>query len=533
MRRLAGAVLLCLCGSVYGASWTPLSRAAPQGIGTMLLLTDGTVMAQSSTFYDTWFRLTPSSTGSYADGTWTELAPMRTPRLYFASEILPDGRVWVLGGEYSGRPLQQNITNTGEIYDPGTDSWTPSAPHPEASFGDDPSMLLPGGTVLAGSIFTSSTWLYDIASDSWRFAASKVYGDRSDEEGWVKLPDGRVLSYDLFWSVSTGGSYAETYDPAANVWRSISPSDHSATGFIPQLSSSTVGYELGPMLRLRGRGAGKVFIVGATGHTALYDIRRNDWQAGPDVMGLLNGASGLFGTDDGPAAVLPDGRVLFVADASPTTHRTYSAPSQLFLYDPVSNAIQPTAPPSPLTPTLAVQPAFVFRLLVLPTGEVLMSVSGAGLWIYTPDGTADPRARPRIDAIRYDGGGQYTLTGRNLNGQSAGAAYGDDVENDENYPLVRITSETGNVLYGRTFGWSSTGIDVRTGESVRFTLNPSTTPGWYRLETVGAGIASEPVCLFLPAPDRRRHGEEEGPGIRTGRCPGSRERNEERELRDR
>ena len=49
-----------------------------------------------------WYRLTPNSSGSYINGTWTTLASMGTARLFFASNVLTSGKVMVLGGEYSG-----------------------------------------------------------------------------------------------------------------------------------------------------------------------------------------------------------------------------------------------------------------------------------------------------------------------------------------------------------------------------------------------------------------------------------------------
>jgi hypothetical protein len=49
--------------------------------------------------------------------------------------------------------------------------------------------------VLAGSLSTSKSWIYDIATNTWTQSGSKVYNDRSDEESWVRLPDGRVMTY--------------------------------------------------------------------------------------------------------------------------------------------------------------------------------------------------------------------------------------------------------------------------------------------------------------------------------------------------
>src|SRR3954447_18941878 len=83
-------------------AWTPLTNLAPAGLGTMMLLTDGTVMAQRANVTNVWYRLTPNASGSYANGTWSTITPMSLQRLYFASNVMKDGRVFVLGGEYSG-----------------------------------------------------------------------------------------------------------------------------------------------------------------------------------------------------------------------------------------------------------------------------------------------------------------------------------------------------------------------------------------------------------------------------------------------
>jgi hypothetical protein len=528
----------------------------------MLLLTDGTVLAKSQGCGQVWYQLNPSDNGSYINGTWSASAPMNTGRLYFASHVLPSGKVWVLGGEYTrvGSSCVANFTNTGEIYDPVADLWSPIANHPDPQFGDDPSMLISTGTILAGSIGTRNTYLYDITTNTWSAAIPKVYNDRSDEETWVILPGNRVLNYDLFQSFGTGGEYAEIYSAATNSWSSVSPSDGTALGTIPQLSSNALGAELGPALRLHD---GRAFIVGATGHTAFYDPATNTWSAGPDVIGTLNGIPSIFGADDAPGAITPNGHVIFAADAGPSGFTssgnittgsniipnipstailqvgwsvratgiptgslitsvdsatqvhisnnatativndtiswggTFSRPTQLFDLDPSTNAISPVAP---AFPDLGAEnnPAFVYRMLVLPTGQILVSNSTRTLRIYTPDGLPDPAVRPVINAVTYNGGGVFTLTGKQLNGQSSGSSYGDDAESDENYPIIRLRDSAGNVFYARTSNWNNTG--VATGgvpESVDFILKPGMAPGNYSLVVVGAGVASFPTFINI------------------------------------
>ena len=70
--------------------WTKLNRGAPGPVNMMLLLSDGTVMAQN-TGGNAWYRLTPNN-GSYVNGNWTTRQPMTSTRLYYSSAVLRDGR---------------------------------------------------------------------------------------------------------------------------------------------------------------------------------------------------------------------------------------------------------------------------------------------------------------------------------------------------------------------------------------------------------------------------------------------------------
>src|SRR5262249_25063098 len=102
------------------ATWTPLTNQPTFNVSTMLLLTDGTVMCHEAGGMN-WWRLSPDPKGSFVNGAWSALSPMHHTRLYYASAVLKDGRVFVAGGEYSNAGSE---TNTCEIYEPLTDTWT-------------------------------------------------------------------------------------------------------------------------------------------------------------------------------------------------------------------------------------------------------------------------------------------------------------------------------------------------------------------------------------------------------------------------
>jgi hypothetical protein len=114
--RLALFALLILLsvGRSSAASWSQLTNPAPSSVQLMVQMTDGTILVQSFNG-QTWMKLTPDATGSYINGTWSVLASGPTARLYFPSQVLPDGRFWLAGGEYSGPGLLANWSNTGEI----------------------------------------------------------------------------------------------------------------------------------------------------------------------------------------------------------------------------------------------------------------------------------------------------------------------------------------------------------------------------------------------------------------------------------
>jgi hypothetical protein len=176
---------------------------------------------------------------------------------------------------------------------------------------------------------------------------------------------------------------------------------------------------------------------------------------------------------------------------------TFSPPTQLFDFNPSTGVIGPLSPAIP-DGNLTTSPAFPKRMLILPTGQMLFSDASNQVWAYTPDGAPNPALRPVINGVTYNGGGNFTLTGKQLNGQSAGAAYGDDDQMDSNYPIIRMVNSTGNVFYARTTNWSSVGVDGgSTLQTVNFTLNPGLPAGNYSVIVSGAGISSFPLFVNI------------------------------------
>ena len=67
-------------------TWAALAHVAPNGIGTMELLSDGTVIGTQG---KNWYLLTPDTTGSYVNCTWS------LPALDLAATEMEVTRNWV------------------------------------------------------------------------------------------------------------------------------------------------------------------------------------------------------------------------------------------------------------------------------------------------------------------------------------------------------------------------------------------------------------------------------------------------------
>src|SRR5579864_4622357 len=179
----ACACLLLLCAlPVAAQSWSPLNNKASFGAGTALLLTDGTVMVQHTDAGD-WWKLTPDSSGSYINGTWKQMAtlPSGYGPLYFASAVLPDGRLLIEGGEYNfGSQIE---TNQGAIYDPAANTWTSVAPPSGwGNIGDAPAVVLPNGVFMLANPFGTNMVTFNASTLAWTPVGSGK-ADSFSEEG--------------------------------------------------------------------------------------------------------------------------------------------------------------------------------------------------------------------------------------------------------------------------------------------------------------------------------------------------------------
>jgi hypothetical protein len=467
-------VLLAFAALARAQTWTPLTHQPPFGASTALLLTDGTVMVQALES-SVWWRLTPDNTGSYINGTWTQLASMPTgyAPLYYASAVLPDGRVVVEGGEYNNGGAAV-WTTLGALYNPATNTWTSIAPPSGwSNIGDAQSVVLSNGTFMLAYPFTTQSALLNPSTLTWTLTGTVTKADVHDEEGWTLLPNGKVLTIDT--NNPSDLTHSELYDPATGNWSSAG----STLVKLPDTNADNSGsHEIGPAVL---RPNGTVFAAGGTSNTAIYNTATGTWSVGPTFSGV--------DIADGPAALLTNGNVL--VDASPGV---FARGAQFFEFNGTSLIAVPGPPRAP------VQSSYEGRMLVLPTGQTLFTDGSGDVEIYTASGTYQNAWRPTITSFPSTvtpGTSGYSLSGTQLNGLSQGAMYGDDAQSATNYPLVRITNNaTNHVTYARTHNHSTMG--VATGSAIVSTqldVPAGIETGSSQLEVVTNGIPSNPVGI--------------------------------------
>jgi len=474
----AMAMVLTLASAAGAQTWKKIGHQPTFQTDTALLLTDGTVMMHEI-MSPNWWRLTPNLKGSYQKGTWSQLASMQSTYgpLYFASQVLPDGRVLVEGGEYNLG--SQSETNLGAIYDPTTNTWTTvNPPSGWTNIGDSPAIVLPDGTFLIGNAFSTQTAAFDPSNLSWSFVGSGKK-DSFSEEGWALLPDNSVLTVD-----TENGTQAEKFLPATSKWVSAG----STKVLLPNSGGLGIVPEMGPIVLLP---SGQAFAMGATTHTATYTPPANPtqpgtWQAGPDFPGGNDMA-------DAPAAVLPSGNVLCI-----TSPGVFNNPVSVYEFDGTSfNSVPAPASAKHIT-------SYEGRLLVLPTGQVLFDVADGAtkdVELYTPAGSPNSAWAPTITSApaTVTRGSTYQISGTQFNGLDAGAAYGDDVQMNTNYPLVRITNnKTKHVFYARTHDHSTMG--VATGSqtvSTNFDVPAAAETGASTIIVVANGIPSSSASVTV------------------------------------
>ncbi len=467
--------------AIKSGTWTSMKNAYPGSFPeTALLLTDGTAMVHEGCT-GTWYKLTPDNTGNYQKGTWKKLGSMPSgyAPLYFASQVLPDGRVIVNGGEYNN--CSGVWTTKGALYDPVADKWT-DVPPPSGwtTIGDAQSVVRTDKVYQLANCCDLDSALASISGNNvtWTTLTSGQThkADDNDEEGWTTQPNQTVLTVDTWNSIHDTTSCTEIFDTGTNTW---SAGNRTCAQLVDASS-----HEIGPGPLLPN---GFVFYAGGTAKNCILDTSTGQWSNAPSF--------GSNDSADGPAVVLPSGNALF--QVSPGV---FNAPSHFYEAQVVdANTVtvkqvnEPASAPN--------QSSYEGRFLMLPTGQVLWTSDVNDVQIYTPKGKAKAAWAPKIKGVAATlsvGSNNNKLKGKNLNGFTFGGYYGDDAEMSTNYPIIRITNTgTGHVCYARTHDHSTMGISNGSPGSTKFDIPAGCETGASTLEVIANGIASTSASVTL------------------------------------
>ena len=342
-------------------TWRPVTTP-PFAAAAPLLLTDGTVMVQELET-ENWWQLTPDAMGSYEHGTWSKLASMPAgySPLYTASAVLMDGKVIVQGGEYLAGDFA--FTTQGALYDPLANTWTSVTPPTGwMTIGDASGIVLPDGRWMLSSCCDKppEQAIWDENTKVWTPTGMGKL-DIHDEESWALLYDGTILTVDA--NNTTDLTATEIYDPATGVWK---PAGHTPIQISDLDPDNSGSHEIGPNVL---RNDGTVLALGGNGHNAVYDPVTMTWGSAPDLPNI----GGQLDVADGPAATLPNGNTL--VSASPGI---FMPPTHFFEWD--GTTFTQVADP----PNASANTTYQHNMIVLPTGEIMLTDFSTDIELYTP-----------------------------------------------------------------------------------------------------------------------------------------------------
>lgn len=274
---------------------------------------------------------------------WNTAASLQVVRNSPSATLLPNGKVLIVGGT-STNDIASRL-NSGELYDPATNSWAPAGTLAAARTWHSATKLSSGVVLVAGGLGLATAELYNQASNAWT-AAGGLATARGGHTATL-LDSGKVLVAAGYNYPGTFLASAELYDPATNAWSAAGSLAHARQGHTATLLAS-----------------GKVLVVGGVDSTLvaqasaeLYDPVTNSWTA----AGTLAAARALH-----TATKLPSGLVL-VAGGTAYNGGTLLASAEL--YDPATNSWRAAG-------TLAAARS-IHTATLLTSGKVLV-VGGGG-----------------------------------------------------------------------------------------------------------------------------------------------------------
>ncbi|PCJ53492.1 MAG: hypothetical protein COA70_09365 [Planctomycetota bacterium] len=308
--RSDGSVFFChdttdsiLFDPITGISTFPPSSSSEQGCMNGSLLADGSVFlagGQDGSDPGSFRDAIPWAKKFRTDGTWQDLPDMLAPagRWYPGLTRLADGRLLLFGGGTAPSAVR---TNTSEIFDPATETWSTTGSMGSANeFA--PSVLLHDGRVLR-------TWgtdpeVYDPSTGIWSATGGLTAPNRSfpghSDHSIVQLTDGRAVILGINTLSQPGGPMSEFFDPSSNTWSAgSSPDLKRMQGEVVYLPDGRIFYGAGD---IQNQVTAEPDLLGIVRRCDLFQPATGVWR---QVADMLN-----YREYHAVTLLLPDARVI-------------------------------------------------------------------------------------------------------------------------------------------------------------------------------------------------------------------------------
>jgi N-acetylneuraminic acid mutarotase len=212
-------------------TWSATGNLNTTRIGhTATLLQNGKVLVAAGLInYQSGAILNSAELYDPATGTWSITGSLNAARSDHTATLLPNGRVLVAGGQFSGNEL-----SSAELYDPMTETWSITGNLNENRGGHGATLLQNGKVLVTGNFLScpnecndpADAEIYDPATETW----SVTGNPESFPQSATLLPSGKVLV-----SVDGPGNRAELYDPATGTWSETAHRNTARSGFTATL----------------------------------------------------------------------------------------------------------------------------------------------------------------------------------------------------------------------------------------------------------------------------------------------------------
>jgi N-acetylneuraminic acid mutarotase len=423
-------------------NWTAVNpMTTPRKSHTATLLPSGNVLITGGQIDSGNVTTNGTEVFNPTNGTWTNASPLTLSSSTYTTTLLDNGEVLALGG---------NETNNAQMYDPATGSWTNVTPIPGGRSGHTATLLADGRVLIAGGGASTNVPLsgavFDPKNGSWT-NTGPLNMIRFNHTGTL-LSDGRVLIAGgrfQYLSINNVLTNAEIFDPVSGNWTNTGPLNTAREIHTATLLSD-----------------GRVLVVGG------YN----------DSIGILNSAE-LYNPSTGlwtvtaplnkrrefhTATLLPNGKVLVAGGAAEVSCGSLFCvnifTNSAELFDPVNGAWTLTAP---LNAARGYQTA-----TLLPSGKVLIAggATNGFLGIAAPLASAELHdvglgfnlsVQPQITSANslLNLGNSLSVTGSGFRGVSESSG-GNTQNSASDCPIVQLRAiESGRVLWLQTASWST------------------------------------------------------------------------------